>query len=265
MNPEHRSARQYISDLSAAGRYFFTVEEAQRALGVSPDATKLALHRLSRKGEIASPARGFHVIVPPEYRALGCLPAEQFIPALMSELKSAYYVGLLSAAQYHGAAHHRPQEFQVMLDKPRRPIACGKVHVSFHLRRRLVNVPTQSFNTPRGAIVVSTPEATAFDLIGYENRLGGLDAVATILAELAEKLDPIRLGALAAVVPMSWVQRLGYILDRIDAAPKATSLRTFVHANARDFTALMPSADDDSSHRDETWKVIVNADVEAEA
>jgi len=50
-------------------------------------------------------------------------------------------------------------------------------------------VPTQEFNTPRGTVTVSTPDATAFDLIGYEARIGGLDAVATILAELAEKLE----------------------------------------------------------------------------
>jgi hypothetical protein len=28
-----------------------------------------------------------------------------------------YYAGLLSAAQYHGAAHHRPQEFQIVVAK----------------------------------------------------------------------------------------------------------------------------------------------------
>jgi len=41
------------------------------------------LSRLAAKGAIASPAREFYLIVPPEYRGLGCLPAEQFVPALM--------------------------------------------------------------------------------------------------------------------------------------------------------------------------------------
>ena len=48
-----------------------------------------------------SPAHGFYVIVPPECRQLGCLPAGQFIPALMEQLGLGYYVGLLSAAQSH--------------------------------------------------------------------------------------------------------------------------------------------------------------------
>lgn len=76
-------AYDFISDLAATGHYSFTSRDAREALGVSADATKLALRRLARKRRIASPARGFHVILPPEYRSLGCLPPEQFVPDLM--------------------------------------------------------------------------------------------------------------------------------------------------------------------------------------
>ena len=108
-------ARNVIADLAARGQYHFTASELRSALGVSGAAARQALSRLAARGEIASPARGFYVIVPPEYRRLGCLPADQFIPALMERRNARYYVGLLSAAQYHGAAHHRPQELQVVL------------------------------------------------------------------------------------------------------------------------------------------------------
>ena len=118
----HQSAREYISGLAASGRHYFTSGEARSALGIWAAAAKLALNRLAEQKAIASPARGFYVIIPPEYQSLGCLPADQFIPALMRHLNIAYYAGLLSAAQYHGAAHYRPQEFQVFLAKNRRPI-----------------------------------------------------------------------------------------------------------------------------------------------
>ncbi|MDX2055824.1 MAG: nucleotidyl transferase AbiEii/AbiGii toxin family protein [Polyangiaceae bacterium] len=42
--------------------------------------------------------------MPPEYQALGCLPADQFVPDLVQRLAVPYYVTLLSAAAYHGAA-----------------------------------------------------------------------------------------------------------------------------------------------------------------
>ena len=111
----------------------------------------------------------------------------------MEQLGSPTTLGLLSAAQYHGAAHHRPQEFQVMLAKSRRPIPCGAVRVAFIVRKDIERVPVQSFNTPRGTVLVSTPEATAVDLVGYAAHVGGLDQVATVLAELAEKIDPDKL------------------------------------------------------------------------
>ena len=82
LNSEHITAKALITQLASKGHYSFTSEEARAALKVSPDACKLALNRLAKQGQIASPARGFYVIIPPEYRSLGCLPADQFIPDL---------------------------------------------------------------------------------------------------------------------------------------------------------------------------------------
>ncbi|MHC1728414.1 MAG: hypothetical protein AB9866_20835 [Syntrophobacteraceae bacterium] len=53
---------------------------AKQLLGSSDVAVHSAIQRLRGKGDIAMPYRGFYVIAPPEYRVLGCLPAEQFIP-----------------------------------------------------------------------------------------------------------------------------------------------------------------------------------------
>jgi predicted transcriptional regulator of viral defense system len=257
-------ARDYISRLAGAGRYHFSSREAQDALGVSAAAAKLALNRLAKQGLIASPARGFYIIVPPEYRSLGSLPADQFIPALMTKLGQPYYLGLLSAAQYHGAAHHRPQETQVMVGKSRRPIACGAVRVAFIVRKDIARIPVQPFNTPRGTVLVSTPEVTAVDLVGYPHHIGGLDQVATVLEDLAEKLDPDKLAAAAALAPMPWAQRLGYLLERVDAHDRARPLKSYVAAHARRTALLLPTAPGEGAVRDDGWKLLVNADVEAE-
>ena len=203
--------RDYIDNLAAQGRYHFTAAEAQEALGNSPVAVRLAMHRLARRSLVAHPAHEFYVIVPPEYRRLGCLPADQFIPELMEYLGLDSYVGLLSAAEYHGAAHHRPQVFQVMVEKPRRMITCGKVRVRFIVHKHLVETPTQLVNTRHGTIRISTPEGTAVDLVRYPQRAAGLDNVATVLAELAEEIDPERLVEAAREAPMPAAQRLGYL------------------------------------------------------
>ena len=226
---------------------------------------RLALSRLARKGQVASPARGFYVIVPPEYRRLGCLPPDQFIPALMEHRKRPYYAALLSAAQYHGAAHHRPQEFQVALAGNQRPISCGTVRVSFIARRRIGEVPVQNFNTPRGPILVSTVEGTAVDLVGYGHRGGGLDQIATVLSELAEQIDPHRLVTAAAVAPIPWAQRLGYLLECVGAVDKAALLKAHVQQKAYGTIPLLPAAPADGSPRADDWHLRVNAEVEVEA
>ena len=258
------SAREFITDLAVQGRLHFALADARSALGVSQAAAKLALLRLAKQGLVASPARGFYVIVPPEYKRLGCLPADQFIPQLMERLGLGYYAGLLSAAQYHGAAHHRPQEFQVMLAKNRRPIACGAVRVGFVARKQIAQVPVQSFNTPRGTILVSTVEATAVDLVGYERHAGGLDQVATVLGELAERIDPDKLLSAAKTAPLPWAQRLGYLLDLVDAGDRAEPLKAYVGAQAGDLTPLLPGAPHAKAPHDRRWRLYVNAEVEAE-
>jgi predicted transcriptional regulator of viral defense system len=257
-------AREYVANLAASGRYHFASGDAQSALGISAAAAKLALNRLAKHQIVASPARGFYVIVPPEYRSLGCLPADQFIPALMKRLELPYYAGLLSAAQYHGAAHHRPQQFQVMLSANRRPIHCGKVDVAFFARKNIGDIPLQEFNTPRGTIKVSTPEATAIDLVGYQHRAGGLDNVATILSELVERIDPKKLPAAAAAAPVPWAQRLGYLFDKVEAKAAAASLKSYVDQHARQTAPLLATKRYMHSNRDDVWKLYINATVEAE-
>jgi hypothetical protein len=46
-------------------------------------------------------------------------------------------------------------------------ITCGKIRVMFVARKNMELIPTTDFKTPRGYLKISTPEATAYDLVGY--------------------------------------------------------------------------------------------------
>lgn len=81
---DHLVVKDYIEELASRGRHHFTSGNARQALGVSANATTKALNRLKNQGSNATPERESYVIVSPEYRSLGCLPAEQFIPAFMA-------------------------------------------------------------------------------------------------------------------------------------------------------------------------------------
>jgi predicted transcriptional regulator of viral defense system len=253
-----------ISRLAAQGRSCFSFEELAKRVDSSPTALKAALRRLVKKGEIAMPFRGFYIIVPPEYRIMGCLPAEQFVPDLMDHLGEVYYAGLLTAAEYHGAAHHRPQTFQVVVGKARRPIRCGRVQVEFVVRRNAQVIPIQSRNTPAGILKLSTSEATALDLIGYANHCGGLDNVATVLAELAEKIDPDQLLQIANLSPIAWVQRLGYLLEVVGEEKSSSKIAEYLRSKQPVPVPLVPAVAIKGARKDNRWQVFVNAEVEAE-
>ncbi|MCC7385069.1 MAG: type IV toxin-antitoxin system AbiEi family antitoxin [Deltaproteobacteria bacterium] len=252
----------YIADLAARGRHHFTTEEAVAAIGGSVPAVRAALRRMKAKGEIADPHRGFHVIVPPEYRRLGCLPADQFVPQLMRHLREPYYVGLLSAAELHGAAHQRPQAFQVIMKTNRRPIECGEVRVQFVARNDMEGTPVVEKKTPRGPLRVASPEATSLELVGYAEQSGGLDNVASVLTELVEALDPKRLVVEARRSPVAWVQRLGYLLDLTEHGDLADKLVPHVRGHATVVAPLVRSRSRSGALRNDRWKLAVNASVE---
>jgi len=249
----------YLDDLLAHGIYSFSGVEAAQTLGSSAIATRAALRRLRHKGEIAMPFRGFYVIVTPEYRKLGCLPANQFIPALMDYLNEPYYAGLLTAAEHYGAAHHHPQTFQIVMQRARKTeITCGGVQIDFIVRKNVAAMPTQDFITPRGYLRVSTPEATAFDLAGYPHHAGGLDNAATVLTELAESLDAGKLASIADLSPIAWSQRLGYLLELIGKEGLAEGLAEYVKSKNAVPIPLSSSLPHKGFRQEPRWRLIPN-------
>lgn len=215
----------YLIHLASQGQHYFTTNDAMRALDSSKVNTWATLIRLEKKGSIATPYRGFHLIVPPEYRRLKCLPPEQFIPDLMRHLKLPYYVGLLSAAQYYGASHQQSQVFQVITPSNRNKIFCGKVKIDFVARKHMALLPTKQFNTSKGYVQVSTPEVTALDLVNYPLHCGGLNNVITVLEELTEHISASALLEFKnSQIATPQLQRLGFFLETIQHNELASSV-----------------------------------------
>ena len=260
-----QSAQEFADGLLARGRHTFTGEEADSALGVSPNAAYLALRRMVKQGRLAMPRRGFYLILEPQHRALGALPPANWIADLMRFHGAPYYVGLLSAAALHGAAHQQPQEFQVVTSAILRPVTVGRVRIRFFVRGQMRRAATQQMKTPSGPIAVSTPEMTAYDLVRYRNA-ASIDHVATVIAELAERMDPARLVAVARKnhePPV--IQRLGYLLERTGHAALADALARLPRKGRVRSVPLEPGSPERVAERSARWHVLVNADVEVEA
>jgi len=259
-----KSVKDFIDSLQSKGQYTFTCDEIESKLDKSSQAIRSALRRLKDKDRVVSPRKGFYVIIPLEYRSIGSLPASWFVHELMEYLKQPYYVSLLSAAEIYGAAHQRPQIFQVMTDHPTRPVDSGNVRIEFHVNRRIEIVPVRQLSTQSGYLTVSTPEATAVDLVRYYRSSGGLDNVVTVMTELAESIDPEALAATASLVEDPVAQRLGYLLDFCGQEQLTVPLHRLVSARPSRRTPLRPDLEYNDTERDERWNVLLNYEIESD-
>jgi len=255
---------EWVEGLQAKGYYTFTREQAESGTGRSFVATQSALRRLKEKGRIVSPRRGFYVVVPPEYRASSSLPVDWFVDDLMRHLDQPYYVGLLTAAAIHGAAHQSPMVFQVVTDRPTRDMFSGRLRIGFVTCRDLDRLPVVEKQTETGTMRVATPELTAFDLVRYPAQAGYWDNVATVLSELAESISARRLTQVASLVRLPDVQRLGFLLDAMGAANLAAALAGWIQKRNTRPVQLDPSVASVAENR-LPWNVGPNVDFEVES
>ena len=104
-------------------------------------------------------------------------------------------------------------------------IRAGRNLIVFYFRKNLdaVTAGTEERKTDTGTMKVSSAALTALDLLRYPQASGGIDSVVTVLADLAEKIDPEELAALSVSVERPVVQRLGHLLEHLgeDAATGA--------------------------------------------
>ena len=229
---DQRSALSgYVIGLLSTGRTVFTADEAEQALGVGHGAFLDAAERLQRRRALLNPRQGFYVVVPPQYASWGAPPPAWYIDALMRREGQAYYVGLLKAAELHGATHQAVMEFQVVTAKRLPRIRAGRSMIVFYFRKDMeaVTVGIEDRKTDTGTMKVSSAALTALDLLRYPQASGGMDNIATVLSDLGRTIDWEQLAALSAVVERPVVQRLGYLLDHFGhdelTGPMQESLR----------------------------------------
>ena len=256
----------YVSELLSAGRTVFTAEEAEQVLGVGRGAFLDAAERLQRREALLNPRRGFYVVVPPQYASWGGPPPAWYIDALMRHEGHAYYVGLLKAAELHGATHQAVMEFQVISAKRLPRIRAGRNLIVFYFRKNVkaMAAGTEGRKTDTGTMKVSSAALTALDLLRYPQASGGIDNVATVLSDFGQKIDPEELAALSVLVERPVVQRLGHLLEHLGHDARTGSMLQALHARGSlPWTELDrqevrdPAFQPEPRQRDPRWRVIV--------
>ena len=262
--------REWIRHREISGFPTFSVEDIRMAFpNHSEQVIRNELFRLSSQGILYSAYKGFYVIIPPQYAANRIVPPIYYIDHLMSYLKKPYYISLLNAAEILGAAHQRPQRFSVTTIYPKPSVSSSKNNTLVWAYRK--EIPSDfllSKNSETGVIHYSNVELTSIDLVQYEQYIGGLSRAATILEELAEKMD-FRDASKKLFVHTSiaTVQRLGYILEEVlGQKDVAEVLYTELLSYTKRFRYVPLSTDrpEKNAGKDTRWKVNINSIIETD-
>lgn len=257
----------YLDQLRSQGKYRFTGDDVKSEFGLNEKAYEKVIERFQNKNRITRLRQNFYLIIPPEFAAQKPLPLGYFVDDLVHFLERNYYVGLLTAAMYHGAAHRQPQtQFVVHETSYLRPIENRRQTIIFCLKKEWSSEDIEQHKTDAGYINISNRSLTALDLVVYVDRVGGFNRTATVLAELVSEMEPGELKATAQRFKQTTtLQRLGYLLEQTLGQ---TELADVLYAvlSQRSFypTALSTATETENQKAPNIWKVIPNLDVEPE-
>lgn len=264
---DRQTLSAYMDRLLSNGQVAFTSDEAKQVLGLKHRAFLDAAERQQRQQRLIGLRHGFYVVVPPQYLSWGAPPPAWYIDDLMRHEGHAYYVALLKAAELHGATHQAVMEFQVATEKRLPKIRAGRSIITFHYRKNIAAVQNgiEKRKTETGYMSISSPELTVLDLVRYPRASGGIDNIATIVADLGGKLDIAKLAGLAPQFELSVIQRLGYLLARFGNAERSERLyRSFPEGTVLPWVELEPARGKRNApftstpvQEDERWRVIV--------
>ena len=248
--------------------YAFSYDQLVHAYsGKSETSIQSDLKYATQKGDIITLRHHFYLIIPPRYSRLGKLPLELYINNLFIYLERNYYVGLYSAAKFHGAGHQQIQKEYVLHDKaPLLSISKGTYHIDFFT---VSNWPKKNISRRKGdagMFNISSPCLTAVDLIYHQTKIGGLNRMLSVIEELAEemKLEDVK-DLLTWYSQKSVLQRLGFLLDEINPESGVANL-IYEHLKVNKFypVLLSPSSNEKAGSVENRWKVDVNIKMESD-
>ncbi len=259
---------KWIDNREMTGFPVFSYNEILKAMpALSAQVVSNELYRLGKKKRIQSVHKGLYTAVPLQFKDKGIVPPYNYIGQLMNYLGKPYYISLLSAGVLHGAAHQRPQRLSVTTILPRITVSQNSNKYLFWCYRKEVpqNFLCQT-HSDTGIIYYSNPELTAIDLVQFSQKIGGLSAAATVIAELAEKINFSEYGDdIVRITTLSTLQRLGYLLDTVlEEHTIADEICSILEPYYKDlkYSQLVSGSQQNDNRKNSKWKLIINQEIE---
>jgi hypothetical protein len=239
------------------GRKTFSFKELVDFKGKNVNAAKQYIKYSISINLIKNLSEGFYSIYSPSEKDSKKISPDDFINQLMSYKEINYYTGLLTASAFYGATQYRPLVYQVIVDKQVHTPKNILEGINFHKKKYFPKYCIVKRKGNYGYINYSSPALTAYDLIKYENESG---TISNIILVISDMLSQIKISDLKYLlkneIEITYIQRLGFILDKLDA----TELIEPLFEYSKKATVYIPLSrlSNKSGNRNTKWKIIEN-------
>lgn len=258
---------EYINELLSQEEYSFSWEELVQNSTRTRYSLTNELSRLVDKKQVINLRQGFYLIIPPRYSKLKTLPIGLYVDKLFKNLEKNYYLGLYTAAKFHGASHQQIQKDYVIASMPsNHNIKKEGVVIDFF---NITNWPKNNIikkKSDAGYFNISSPALTMVDLINHHLKIGGLNRMLAIIEELTEELKLEDINDLLSWYPYkSTVQRAGYLLQQLQVESALIDPFYNYLESKRFFPILLsPRKGQKAGKVNNVWKVDVNLELESD-
>ncbi len=116
--------------------------------------------------------------------------------------------------------------------------------------------------TESGYINVSSPALTAFDLVYYNRKIGGLNRIIPILEDLSEGIRSSNLRRTASYQKVPDMQRLGYLLEKLGNEKLASVLYKKVERKPMRDIPISLAHKNREGELNAKWNVILNTELD---
>ena len=255
----------YIRTLQSYEIYAFSNEDVHKNC-IAPETTlKAELVRLNKRNQIQNLRKGFYVIIPAKYQNVSKVPVQLYVERLFNYLQKNYYLGLYSAAAFHGAAHQQIQQDYIICNGSKmRDIKKDSFNLNFFQTTHWPKKNIIQKKSDAGLFNISSPALTLADLLHHQNKLGGLNRMLAIIEELAEIIQREDIQELITWYPhVNTFQRMGYLLEQFDVSQDILEIIQQHLRQQKVYPMLLsPMNNEKPGSANNRWKIDINITLE---
>jgi predicted transcriptional regulator of viral defense system len=245
-----------LSELSYKNKGLFTVADLKEYVA----DPRNFLHHLVEKNWILKIRSGVYLIAPLEAGEGGASTYTLHSFAIASVLVKPYYIGYLSALNFHGLTDRVPPSVYVATTKFRHPkeiLGTRFVFIKIH-QRKMFGI--DEIEIEKMPIRISAPEKTIIDCMDHPEYCGGIEEVAKAFYFSRDELDTRNVVDYAVKIGNAAViKRLGYIAEVFGWNDYLRYLSAVKLKSG--YSYLDPRLPKKGAIR-EKWKIIVNASID---